>query len=252
MVKGAEANIILVVEDEPSIRESLRDLLEIEGYQVLTAPNGESGLTILRQHKPDLIISDVMMPKMSGFEFLKAIRSNAETELIPVIMLTAMVELESKLEGLGLGADDYITKPFVFKEVNLRINNLLERRKKLFNAGYVSTKAPEAVSQEVIFLKKLNLLVEEQLEEPKLSISMLAAQLHMSLSTFNRKAKKVTGKAPVQYIKEYKLQKARKMIRLNYGNITEIARKCGFSSSSYFSTSYKEFYGCSPKSDIPD
>lgn len=242
---------ILIVEDEDSIRESLQDMLEINGYNVTVAENGVEALKSIQEQKPDLIISDVMMPEMDGFEFLKAVKCNTKTELVPIIMLTAKVELESKLYGLELGADDYITKPFEFRELNLKINNLLQRYQKLIKTLSTLPKENVIDSQDSVFIKKLNLLFDEQLDNSKLNMDDIASQLNMSSSTFNRWHKKIVGKSPNQYIKEYRLNRAKEMIQLNYGSVSEIAFKTGFSSLSYFSTVYTDFFGINPSDDYP-
>ena len=165
--------------------------------------------------------------------------------------MTAKVELESKLRGLEIGADDYITKPFEFKELALKISNLLRTRKKLISkTGPANSSEP--VSQDSIFIKKLNLLLNEQLDNSKLRIESVAFQLNLSLSTFQRKLKNITGKSPNQYIKEHRLLRARTMINVNYGNLSEIARQTGFGSLSYFSKAYKDFFGTTPSDDYPE
>jgi DNA-binding response OmpR family regulator len=247
MIKSNEPYKILIVEDEPAIRESLAEMLEIKNYLVIVAKNGIDGLKAVHEQNPDLIISDVMMPEMDGFEFLKEIRSNSATSLIPIIMLTAKIELESRLHGLELGADDYLTKPFEFRELQLKIHNLLFSRAKLVNKLSPNLGQQDFFSQDELFLKKLNLLLENRIEDSKLRTDELAIQLHMSLSTFNRRIKNVIGKSPNQYLREFRLKRARAMIRLNYGNLSEIAGKTGFSSLSYFSTSYKQYFGENPK-----
>ncbi len=239
---------ILVIEDEATIRESLQDMLEINGYNVLTAENGIDGLKSVEQQKPSLILSDVMMPLMDGFNLLKTLKNNTDTELIPIIMLTAKVELESKLYGLELGADDYITKPFEFRELNLKINNLLLKHRKLVN-NKITNKELKPLSQETVFIKKLHLLLDEQMDNSKLNIDNIASQLNMSVSTFNRWHKKIIKSSPNQYLKEYRLSRAKEMIQLNYGNVSEIAFKTGFSSLSYFSTVYTDFFGVNPSED---
>ena len=240
---------ILIVEDDEALKESISDMLEIKGYDVSTAQNGLLGINAVKEKKPDLIISDVMMPEMDGFEMLKEIKMNPDMDLIPIIMLTAKVELESKLKGLELGADDYLTKPFEFRELNLKIHNLLQSREKLVRKIVTTPQKFVVASQDDIFLNKLNLLLNEQLNNPKLLTESIASQLNMSLSTFNRRLQKITGKSPNQYLKEFRLNRAKEMIQLNYGNISEIANKTGYSSIAYFSSSYKDFFGNNPTED---
>tara|TARA_R110001592_G_scaffold236456_3_gene494779 strand:- start:9 stop:752 length:744 start_codon:yes stop_codon:yes gene_type:complete len=241
---------ILIVEDDVAIRESLIDMLEINEYIVFSVENGLKGLELIEQQHLDLIISDVAMPEMDGFELLKKIRDNAKTELIPTIMLTAKVELESKLKGLEMGADDYITKPFEFRELHLKINNLIQKQEKLIHHFSLIPDKNLMPSQDIIFLKKLKFLLEENITESKLQIDFLAKHLCMSTSTLQRKVKKITGKPTVQIIKEFKLKKAQEMITANYGTLSEIAYKSGFNSLSYFSTSYKEFLRKTPTEEL--
>lgn len=241
---------ILIVEDEAVIRASLRDMLEMNDYQVDVAANGLQGLNAIEEKTPDLVLSDIMMPEMDGFELLEALKNKRETELLPIIMLTAKVELESKLHGLELGADDYITKPFEFRELKLKIHNLLQRYKKL-EEKLSAASTQNMDSQDAVFVRKLNLLFDEQIGNVHLSIEQVASQLNMSVSTFNRWHKRILGKSPNQYMKEYRLNRAKEMIRINYGSISEIAHKTGFGSLSYFSTVYTDFFGQNPSHDFP-
>ena len=245
-------NQLLVIEDDPNIRESLAEMLDLHGFEVMLAENGKAGLRLASQNLPGLIITDIMMPEMDGFEMLSSLRKQQRTELVPVIVLTAKVELESKLKGLELGADDYLTKPFEFRELHLKINNLLQTRKKIMQFFLAKPEKPTAISQDATFLKKLWLLLDEHLENAEITIEFIARQLFMSPSTFQRRVKKLTGKSPIQVINEYKLKKAHNMIRINFGNLSEIANRSGFNSLSYFSASYKEYFGKSPSEDFPE
>ena len=249
-IENIDSYDILIVEDELAILSSLIDLMELSGYSVRSARDGKKGLAQINKKVPDLVISDVMMPEMDGYQFLQEIRSNARTRLIPFIFLTAKVELESKLFGMELGADGYITKPFEFRELDLKVRNLLVTRERYLQDLLSRPTVVEERSQDTVFLKKLNLAIEEQIEDTNLSTDEVAAQLNMSLSTFSRRLKKLTGKAPNQFMKEFRLTKAKDMIAVNYGTLSEIANKTGFSTLSYFSHSYKEHFGKNP-SDGP-
>jgi len=251
MEKKLSGYSILVIEDDRSIRESLVELLEVSGFKVLTANNGKKGLECINRLIPDLVLTDIMMPEMDGFEVLKNIRSNPKTELLPVIMLTAKVDLNSKLHGLGLAANDYITKPFQFKELHLKISNLLNTRNKLLYQSNASFDTNTITSGDQIFLKKLRLLLDQNIDQPKLQVDFLAEHLCMSPSTLQRKVKKITGKPTVQVVKEYKLRRAQEMVISGYGTLSEIAFKSGFNSLAYFSSCYKDFFGKSPKKDLP-
>ena len=141
---------LLVIEDDLNIRESLAEMLDLHGFEVLLAENGRTGLRLAMENLPGLIITDIMMPEMNGFEMLSSLRKQQQTELVPVIVLTAKVELESKLKGLELGADDYLTKPFAFRELHLKINNLLQTREK--NHAIFLTSNPK---NQLRFLRRL-------------------------------------------------------------------------------------------------
>ena len=119
---------ILVIEDEPGVRENLAEILQLAQYEVVVAVDGMEGIELARQHRPDLIICDVMMPRMDGFEVLKTLQANPELATIPLIFLTAMADLENLREGMDLGADDYLTKPFELDELLISINSRLRKR----------------------------------------------------------------------------------------------------------------------------
>lgn len=241
---------ILIVEDDTSIRESIVDMLEINGFEVISTENGKAGWDSIVKSSPSLILSDLMMPVMNGYELLEKVRKNSSTELIPFIMVTAKVDIESKLHGLELGADDYITKPFEFKELMLKITNLVEIRTKVMQRFHIDPGQLNLDSEEKVFMNKLRFILEEHIDQSDISIDFLCDHLYVSSATLNRKIKKITGKSPNVVIKEFRLKRAKDMIQLNYGSLSEIAAKTGFNSLSYFSSSYKDFFGCSPNEHL--
>ena len=243
---------VLLIEDDYGVRESLADMLEMNGFDVLQADNGLTGFRMLENHEPDIVISDVMMPMMSGFDVLRKAKSNPKTELTPILLLTAKVDLDSKLRGLEYGANDYLTKPFEYRELLLKITNTLNQYDKIKSKAKEEPRLSKDESTDEVFMNKVHLLLEEYLEQQDLKMDDIADKLNMSPSTLQRRVKKVTGLSPVKYINEYRLKKARNMIKINYGNLSEIAEKTGFGSISYFSTSYKNFFGNNPKSDFPE
>lgn len=243
---------VLLIEDDYGVRESLADMLEMNGFDVLQADNGLTGFRMLENHEPDIVISDVMMPMMSGFDVLRKAKSNPKTELTPILLLTAKVDLESKLRGLEYGANDYLTKPFEYRELLLKITNTLDQYDKIKSKAKEEPRLSKNASTDEIFMNKVHLLLEEYIEQQDLKMDDIADKLNISPSTLQRRVKKVTGLSPVKYINEYRLKKARNMIKINYGNLSEIAEKTGFGSISYFSTSYKNFFGNNPKSDFPE
>lgn len=236
---NSDTRNILIVEDDKAILEILIELLELHNYNVTSAVNGKKGLQAIQKEIPDLVILDVMMPEMDGFEVLKRIRANSKTELVPVIMLTAKADLESHMTGLTLNADDYVTKPFEFPVLDLKIRNLIAKHEKLNGTN-------KPASREAVFLHKLNSIIDDQLSNSELSVADISNSLNISSSTFNRQLKKVCNKTPNNYVKEYRLNRAKEMIISDIGNVSQIAFKTGFSSLSYFSSQYKNHFGTNP------
>ena len=249
-----DKTIILVVEDNADVREYIKDSLG-SNYQIEEAANGEQGVRKATEIIPDLIISDIMMPKMDGNELTRRIKNDERTSHIPVILLTARSEQESKLEGLETGADDYLTKPFDTKELQVRIKNLISIRRKLqekfSGEKIVTTKIEKKLSKlDEKFLSKVLEVVESHLSEEGLSIEEFGNEVGMGRVQLHRKLKALTGKSPSVYLRSVRLSKAKKMIEEKQGNISEIAYSTGFSSPAYFSACFKEEFGY-PPSEIP-
>ena len=245
-----EKNIVLVVEDNPDVREYIREAL-INEFKVAEAVNGEQGFRKAEKIIPDLIVSDVMMPKLDGIEMLKQLKSDSKTSHVPVILLTAKSEQTDKLEGLGLGAEAYLTKPFDVKELQVRIKSLIEQRLKLqtkFGKGEISFKRDEKklgrLDQE--FMTKVMNVVNTHLSEEEFSIEQFGHEAGMSRSQIHRKLKALTGKSPSVYLRSIRLSKARQMIQRREATISEISYKVGFSSPAYFSRCFKEEFGYPP------
>jgi len=245
-----EKNIVLVVEDNPDLREYVREAL-IHEFSVAEAVNGEQGLRKAEKLIPDLIVSDVMMPKMDGIEMLKLLKNDAKTSHIPVILLTAKSEQTDKLEGLGLGAEAYLTKPFDIKELQVRIKSLIEQRQKVqkkFSDGEFTLKRAEKklgrLDEE--FMNKVMNVVNAHLSEEEFSIEQFGHEAGMSRSQIHRKLKALTGKSPSVYLRSIRLSKAKQMIQRREANISEISYKVGFSSPAYFSRCFKEEFGYPP------
>jgi signal transduction histidine kinase/ligand-binding sensor domain-containing protein/DNA-binding response OmpR family regulator len=246
-----DKTIVLIVEDNPDVREYIKDALK-EFYHIEEAANGEQGFRKAENFIPNLIISDIMMPKMDGYEMTKRIKQNEKTSHIPVILLTAKSDKESKLEGLGLGADDYLIKPFDTEELLIRIKNLIDTRRFLqekFSKDYEATKKIDKPSLSAIdenFMRKILEVIEEHISEEEFSIEDIAAEAAMSRTQIFRKIKGLTGKSPSVYLRSVRLSKAKQMIKRGEGTISEISYRVGFSSPAYFSRCFKEEFGCSP------
>ena len=254
-IMDEDKNILLVVEDNADVRDYIKDSLGDE-FQIEEASNGEQGVRKAEKIIPDLIISDIMMPKMDGNELTRILKKDEKTSHIPIILLTAKSLQESKLEGLEAGADDYLTKPFDTKELQIRIKNLIKIRRKLQNkygkGDYVPTKKEEAKklsSLEEQFMSKVLEVIEEHISEEEFSIEQFGKEVGMSRVQLHRKLKALSGKSASHYLRSVRLSKARQLIEEQRGNISEIAYSVGFSSPQYFTRCFKEEFGF-PPSDL--
>jgi signal transduction histidine kinase/DNA-binding response OmpR family regulator len=241
--------IILVVEDHADLRKYIKENLT-DTYQVIEAPNGREGYTLAIDMIPDLVISDVMMPEMDGYTFCKKIKSNDKTNHIPVILLTAKASTEDKLEGLELGADDYLIKPFNPDELKLRVRNLIRIREELrqkFTSEMVLKPAEVIVpSSQVQFMERVKSIIEANMEKENFGVDKLADEAGMSRSQLHRKLKAITNQSTTEFIRNFRLQRAAQLILQDAGSMSEIAYKVGFNSQAYFNKSFQELYGCSP------
>ena len=240
---------ILVVEDNPDLRRYIRDILD-PGYFIVEAADGRDGLNKAISEIPDLIISDVMMPQMDGFELCGHLKKNEKTNHIPVILLTAKASRENKLEGLGLGADDYLVKPFDEQELKVRVRNLISIREQLqqrFQQG-LKLKPHEVKVSSVHeqFIEQVKAIFETNIDNEDFGVEGLASSLHMSRSQLHRKLKAITGQSFSTNLRHYRLYRAADLLKQNAGNVTEIAFKVGFNSQTYFSSSFQDLFGCSP------
>jgi len=249
-----DKTIILVVEDNTDVREYIKEALG-ENYQVEEAANGEQGLRKAENIIPDLIISDIMMPRMDGNELTRKLKNDEKTSHIPIILLTAKTEQESKLEGLATGADDYLMKPFDTQELQIRIKNIIENRRKLqkkFREGeFISPRGEEKKLSSIDerFMNKIMEVIEQHITEEEFSIEEFGNEVGMSRSQIHRKLKALSGKSASRYIRSIRLARAKKMIDAQKGNISEIAYSVGFSSPAYFTKCFKDEYGY-PPSDL--
>jgi len=239
--------LLLIVEDNSDVRHYIISHLE-DDYRIQEAIDGEDGLTQALNHIPDLIISDVMMPKMDGFELCDKLKTDEKTSHIPIIMLTAKATSEDKLEGYETGADDYIMKPFEAAELKVRIKNLIEIRRKLhkkFSSDDFSI-PKEFSSIDERFLNKVMKVINEHVSEENFSIELLSKESAMSKEQIYKKLKALTGKSPSLFLRSIRLVRAKKMIKENKMTISEISYLVGFSSPAYFTKCFKEEFGKSP------
>ena len=241
--------IVLVVEDNNDVRAYIREQLE-EFYHVVEAENGEVGLALASETIPDLIVSDVMMPKVNGFELCKAVRNNERTSHIPLVMLTAKAGIDEKLEGLEIGIDDYITKPFSAKELKVRVRNLIAQRKLLRgrfkSATVIKPSEVTSVSIDQVFLEKVLKAIEANFENQDFTPESLAETVNMSVSQLNRKLNAMIEQPAGQLMRSLRLQRAADLLKQKAGTISEICYQLDFNDPAYFSRAFKKQFGCSP------
>ena len=240
---------LLLVEDNEELRSYLSHIMR-KSYTVFVAANGQEGLEMVKKKNPDIVLSDVMMPVLSGLEMCKILKSNIETCHIPVILLTALSEREEVVKGLNAGADDYMTKPFDMFILESKIKNIL-KNKELFRKKYLDKSAfTETVSGmnelDKEFMAKVIEYIEEQMSNEDFNIEALATNMAMSRSSFFKKIKSLTGQNPQEFIRDLRMKKAASFLLEQKYTIGEIAYLVGFPNAKYFSTAFKKYYGTTP------
>ena len=245
-----DKTIILVVEDNFDMRTYIKESFNSD-YIVEEAINGEQGVRKAEKIIPDLIVSDMMMPKMDGNELVRILKNDEKTSHIPIILLTARAGYEDKLEGLETGVDDYLTKPFDIKELQIRVKNLINIRKKLqekfSKIEFKPVKEKKLNSLDEKFMNRVNEIIEEHIAEEEFNMEEFGEELFMSRMQVYRKLKALTGKSANRYVRTFKLQKARQMIEEKQGTISEIAYSLGFGSPAYFTKCFKDEFGYPPR-----
>lgn len=249
--------LILIIEDNEDVRFYLESCLSHK-YPLIFAENGAIGIQKAIKYLPNIIISDVMMPEKDGFEVCKTLKTDEKTSHIPIILLTAKADINSKISGLERGADAYLIKPFEKKELLVRVEKLLELRQKL-QAHYAtvlvtevpnSTKPDSIIAKdsqiENVFLKKVNKVLAKHYANANFEIPKLSQALHMSQSQAYRKIKALTGKSIVAYLRDYRLQKAMVLLQNSEKTVSDIAYEVGFTDPAYFSRLFSEAFGQAP------
>lgn len=253
-LNGNGKETILIVEDNKDLSHYISSILSRQ-YRVIHASNGEEGLLVAEEHIPDLIITDVMMPKKDGYAFTSELRNSVAISHIPVIMVTARVTTEDKLEGLKSGADAYIAKPFDERELLARIRQLLKSRMLLMETYRVallySDKSNIAeTNSNMAFISKLSVIVNKHLDDQEYFPDGLTAEMHLSEAQLNRKLKAMTGHTITSFVMRARLNHAKQLLAKRNMNITEVALSSGFSDLSYFSRSFKKVFGYTPSQFI--
>jgi signal transduction histidine kinase/DNA-binding response OmpR family regulator/Tfp pilus assembly protein PilF len=250
--KKNDKPLLLIVEDNPDMLAYTSSHLD-KTYKIITAKDGEEGLVKALEQIPDLIISDVMMPKMDGNVMTEKLKTDQRTSHIPVIILTARASVESKIEGLETGADAYVTKPFNARELKIRVKNLIEQRQRLrdhfakeLDSGMSVSTISNLPSMDQRFVEKAIEIVNNNLSNTDFDVKLFAQEMAVSRTQLHRKITAITSKNTSEFIRTIRLNKAAELLKAKTDNVTQIAYETGFTSLSWFTKSFKEQYGVTP------
>lgn len=241
---------MLIVEDNESIKQMLVDIFRTF-YQIKTASNGEEALEKIQEEMPDIVLSDVVMPRMSGTDLCKSIKTNYSLCHIPVVLLTARIAIEHTIEGLRIGADDYITKPFNTNILISRCNNLVNSRillqEKFSRQPQVQVQILATNPMDKELLDKAMSIIEKYIDNTDFNVNIFASEMGMARTNLFTKLKAITGQTPNDFILTIRLKRGALLLRNNPElNISEIADRIGFSSSRYFSKCFRNIYHVNP------
>lgn len=242
--------VVLIVEDNKELRNHLKSELSYQ-FQVKEAANGLLGLKMIKKTYPDIVISDVMMPEMDGFEMCRQAKNDIETSHIPIILLTARSLEEDRIEGYDTGADEYLSKPFNINVLKARIKNLLEARKRAKErfASIGSILPSSEITTNSIdeaFLDKTTKIVIDNISDPDFSLEDIIKELGIGRSQFYRKISSITGQNPSNFIRTIRLKYASELLLTQKYSVKELTHMCGFNSSAYFTKTFKELFGMTP------
>jgi signal transduction histidine kinase/DNA-binding response OmpR family regulator len=245
-VDAGDATTVLLVDDNVELREFLAQRLQLD-YRVLQAGDGEAALSAARAHLPDVVVSDVNMPRMDGIALLRALKADPATSAIGVVLLASGATVEARAEGFSIGADDYIYKPFNTTELLARIAGLIASRTQLRKAlvEAVSGGEHEAPPEDPL-IARVRAAVHARLDDSAFGVAELAAELHMERTTLFKRLKALGAPAPVKLMRDIRLEAAARMLREAAGQVTEVAYACGYQSLSHFSSSFSEKFGVRP------
>jgi DNA-binding response OmpR family regulator len=245
-VEHAKKHIVLI-EDNLALGESIFDLLTVSNFNVMWLKNGYDAMFYLKANLPDIIISDLMMPVMGGEELFLKIRKSNKFNTIPFVIITASIDDETKFKQLENGVNDYIIKPFKNKELVLKVRNILNLKDQIEKKNSIDPFAKITIKlSEKDFLVAINAILSKSIKK-NIAIEELSSLLHVSKSTLDKKIRKRTNKSISQYIREFKLDYALKLIYLGEKNTQFLVDETGFNSMSYFSTSFKKYVGMTPR-----
>ncbi|GAB3920972.1 hybrid sensor histidine kinase/response regulator transcription factor [Larkinella terrae] len=246
----AAENILLIIDDNADIRAFVRSIFETD-YQILEAVDGQDGLEKATTLLPNLVICDLMMPRLDGFAFCRMLKSQEATSHIPVVMLTAKAEVENRIEGFEQGADDYLTKPFYQSEIRARVRNLLQKQIRLqqYFSAQTSQELPANAAgkpHEEEFLQKVRAVIDHHLSSSAFNVDQLSQELNLSQRQLVRKIKALTDQTAVEFIRNQRLERAATYLQQNALTVSEVAYQVGFESLSYFTKVFQERFGVLP------
>ena len=241
---------MLIAEDNEELQALFGEIFG-DMYQVVIANDGAQALDIMKHFTPDIIVSDIVMPNMNGFEFCKAVKSNFETSHIPFIALTAYASTANNIRGFQLGADDYIAKPFntniLISRCNNLINSRLAMREKFSGQQHVEPQNLVYTSLDKQFIEQAMKVIEAHIDNPQFNITLFAKEMSIARTKLFAKMKAISGQTPSEFIRTIKLQRAAELLVNNPEyNVSDICELLGFSTPRYFSTCFKQKYGISP------
>lgn len=245
--------LLLIIDDSADIRAYVRSIFAAD-YQILDAVDGQNGLEEATAHLPDIVICDLMMPRLDGFGFCKALKTQIATSHIPVVMLTAKATVEDRIEGFEQGADEYLTKPFNRAELQARVRNLIQQRERLrpyFATGLPTPEPGQPVVSTLLraghtFLDRLTAVIGQHLDDTDFTVEILAEAVHMSRVQLHRKLRALTNKTATTFIRDVRLTKAAELLATGEQTVTQVAYAVGFDNLSYFAKVFQEQYGVLP------
>jgi signal transduction histidine kinase/DNA-binding response OmpR family regulator len=246
---------LLIVDDSDDLRAWMREHFAAR-FQVYEATDGAEGITLAREHLPDIVISDVMMPRVDGFELCNVLRSSPETDFIPIVLLTAQADGDRRIEGLERGADDYLTKPFAMRELEARVDNLIASRRRLRERFTRGGAKPPAVAIEQrssalsaddrVLLERIRAAIESSLADPEFGVVELAKAAFVDRTHLFRRTKQLVGLSPSELIRRARIERGAALLESGAGTVTDVAYAVGFNKVSHFCRVFQETYGSTP------
>jgi len=240
---------LLIVEDNVDLQDYLVSILE-QDYELILASDGQEGWLKTMEHRPDIIITDIIMPLMDGIEFSEKIKKDPTLNQTPIVILTAKHLTEDRIKGMEAGAEAYLVKPFEKKELKVVLEQLLLKKERTLQYATIATDSKETEETDLDndFIQRTVSFIQENIENSSLNVEKLSSHLCLSRSQVYRKIKNLTGLSPIQFIRRVRLERSRTLFQNDKNlNVSEVAHRVGFLSASYFTVCYKKQYGELPK-----